>query len=1856
MAAADGSTGRGSAEALVQQAISQLLRQYPSLTQRILTVAQQQKPKLDAYAQRHAENMFAQLLGEDGLALLGDPRERKERAEANLRAMSILAGIHWADDNLGLPWQEAVQREAADIEALSEASRSALRRYSGWGGVGIQKYTNRFPANFPKPEAEGLIHEYYTPSFVAEAIGRAIAPLLPGLVATDGKIHALEPSAGVGRMVQGLDAASPMEEIDWTLVEFSKVSGRLLRALYGDRVHQMPFERWVAYNAPKVAGSLNLILSNPPYGPRGPSHTEDPDTNYYSPRAYLYFLRRSLDLLAPGGLGVYLVPAGWLTAKGREMRKWREMVLRRHHLSCAFRLPSVDPQKNDPIFPGAQLVVDILFFRARPGELAEPDPNDAKVLAGDYFKQYPQHLLGKEDGDEATDQPVKPEEGKKPKRRWGYQVVGEWKGLPPLVERPACDGCVIRENTERKQAKYRGGIARVIEEVRGLPGDLADAVRLGLRVDQYLGQVATGSESALVAWPELVRDLHAWRDLHGAPKDRAALRELADGRRLVGAQRFLSAWTARGDLIPALAEEPKIQRRYIGAADLLAEADWLYRQEQGLTLSRLMSFHEKNSGMKVKEADALERLLAAGWCLDGEDWKALVPSDVYLTGSLWPKFDLAQLHANEGDKQAQKQIDLLLRAIKPAKWLDLVDDLSPRESWLPPELVSAWLKTLSTAYKTPVLKREDGLLRLEGVDYDTLSGNKKDAKVMEGVASPQVIWFVGWANHDNGLFRPAVRKYFDDGEERTETVDMARLRVAQGGDIRNSEGKWIATTTGQTERPNWIDSFRDWVRMSPTWHATLENAYNRQLKGFVQPTYTNEAIHIARWNPEAPRLYPYQAAGVRRLQANRSGILAYDVGMGKTYTGIATLALARQEGWATRPVVVVPNSIIWKWHRDFQRVLPDYRVLVIGSKRGIVQRGAKKGKLRAEPDTPKERAEKWATFQAGQAEVVLLTYSALGRTKMDPALLEAYGEKTSAIRRLVELSKEKEKERFFIQQKKDLRWYVIEKNEKGKVENEYGPFYSENAARLQAKDVMGQRTERQEAVKEAGVKGWIGKQLQPPKDWAYDPGIDWHQLGVDFLMVDEAQNFKGLFGPEEREGGMPDSMGSSESSKRAWQLDFRCASVRERTGGGGIVLLSATPAKNGPVEFYNMIHLINPKAWEQVGIADPESFIDRYCDFSTQPVLKANGQLNPRQACTGFKNLDEIRSVIFRYGEFLTPDQVGLKVPEAIPKQQYVDLSGEQQAKIDALFDEAQKIIDAMKRSAGASEGQKEAMRMKMQSLAMRAYSVGVHPSLPDINPRYDDEGVEIYPGLDPETVDPHSPKIDAVVETILGMGNSYGYGSVSLRGRREPQACDTDGENCIACGHIIFGENVATHVWMKKALVEAGYDPARIAVLNAKEAADPETRQQIAIDFCGEGKPGDEDYEPPIYDIVIANAVAYEGVDLQKRTCAIHHLDVPWEPATLQQRNGRGVRQGNRFEAVEVHYYFAKDSADGFRVGKIQNKRAWMVSLLKSQDRTTNNLSAGEKMSPIELLATIAPPEARAKLMAQIESAKEDEKRAKEGRIRVSASKLLEKINGRFRDAEMMGDPAEAQRLREEGESLLEDLGKFDAAVWPHHQRALAVRHQAVLVVDGNTPPLVMGQKFRGRNALYELGRWGMVYDASAKEAVLAAYIRKENTVSWEAISGERLAYVLNGATESDVDPLDWVDGDLAGMQRALELKLKNTMRYGANWQPDLGWHQASPTWQQQWWPTIEQNMVANFRPYEAAVPYINGDKLGLWTAGQLPTTATLIPPTEQGWRQFLGMAPTFDPKGERRFTRLSEAGEYWWDRKIPRNLLSAA
>jgi superfamily II DNA or RNA helicase len=1022
--------------------------------------------------------------------------------------------------------------------------------------------------------------------------------------------------------------------------------------------------------------------------------------------------------------------------------------------------------------------------------------------------------------------------------------------------------------------------------------------------------------------------------------------------------------------------------------------------------------------------------------------------------------------------------------------------------------------------------RQGGLVAPKGWQYDQMS-KKENA----GDMHPEVLLILGWINHDKTMFSPS--KKFDDDNEKD--IDKIRMKKAA----------------------EWDASFKGWAGATPERRLAVEHAYNRQFRGYVAPTFTAEPLTIARWRKDGPRLHPHQVAGARRVLANRGGLLAFDVGVGKTYTGIAVLARARQEGWCKRPVVLVPNSIVWKWVADIQRVLPDYRIAVIGSKKKTISRGERKGLATSDTDTPQERAEKWTRFQAGEYDVVLLTYTALGRTRMNEKAVRAYAEKTEAIQREVALRRR-------------------------------------NAAKRK------KLSERDEAILREGIAAWVAQQMELADGWEYDPGIAWDDIGVDLLLVDEAQNYKNLYLPEDREGGVPRFMGNpGDGSKRAWQLDFRCAAVRKKTGGTGVVLLSATPAKNSPLEFYNLIQYVDPDAWRRMGIRDPEQFIDRYLRIEIKPVVTPSMEVEERGAVVGFQNLHELRDTILRYGEFKTAEDVGLRLPEPKVEMVEVDMDAGQDAKYDRYVRE----IEAALKSDDPGE------KAKILGLLARMALVAIHSQL--------DQG---YGWKNAEQVsDPSSPKFEALAERVLANRT---------------------------CGHIVFVDNVSAHRWVKMVLVKAGIGADRIGVLNAEVAPNAADRQRIAKEFNGEPETG----TPPKFDVVIANAIAYEGIDLQTRTCAIHHLDLPWEPATLQQRNGRGVRQGNTLSAIAIYYYFARRSQDGLRFNLIQGKRGWMTQLIKSQDRDTNNPGAQMDMGPEEILLLISrnPEQTRARLEA-VRAQREAEAKKK---IATEASKLLRAINARFRNAERTRDGVEAARLRGEAEERLKHLSRVNVEAWPWAGASVVVRETPVLVPEGGGP-------------LHEGLRVGVpsAWNASKVDYVEFGKVTKDGQIAFRA-AGEASWRLLktDSSQFASLKPEHYgatFPTDEEGFTvKAVAQVANDRLRYSGDW-PGLGWQHAPDDWVERTWPQVATTVlgalakVSYYNQQAQKVPVVAPSGMRIVNAGAAFGTAgvDVLPPTEGGWRAFLDQAPASGLK----FGELAEAGRWWWGRTIPRNLLSA-
>jgi hypothetical protein len=304
------------------------------------------------------------------------PTKPDARLKANVRAL------------------EVVKQAAADNRVLTPQERVEVLAYTGYGGLakyfttinGLYQLTPQFESLYPIPreyrpsEAE-TTYEYFTPILLCEAIERTIRPLLAKAENALGKIIALEPAAGTGRLVE------PFFDVDvkWTLVEYNRAQSRLLQGLYPSAhvYGETPFEEFVTEYQEQLQGQYNLIVANPPYG-EWYNRGLDREFASKAKQAEDYFLLRCLPLLARDGVAVFIVPSTIMSADAQ--KTVRRAMLEQWHLAAAVRLPM-------SVFDNVAIMIDVIICQGRGGKLNVPS-EDQYIVDGQYFEQHPAHILG----------------------------------------------------------------------------------------------------------------------------------------------------------------------------------------------------------------------------------------------------------------------------------------------------------------------------------------------------------------------------------------------------------------------------------------------------------------------------------------------------------------------------------------------------------------------------------------------------------------------------------------------------------------------------------------------------------------------------------------------------------------------------------------------------------------------------------------------------------------------------------------------------------------------------------------------------------------------------------------------------------------------------------------------------------------------------------------------------------------------------------------------------------------------------------------------------------------------------------------------------------------------------------------------------------------------------------------------------------------------------------------------------------------------------------------------------------------------------------------------------------------------
>jgi hypothetical protein len=359
------------------------------------------------------------------------------------------------------------------------------------------------------------------------------------------------------------------------------------------------------------------------------------------------------------------------------------------------------------------------------------------------------------------------------------------------------------------------------------------------------------------------------------------------------------------------------------------------------------------------------------------------------------------------------------------------------------------------------------------------------------------------------------------------------------------------------------------------------------------------------------------------------------------------------------------------------------------------------------------------------------------------------------------------------------------------------------------------------------------------------------------------------------------------------------------------------------------------------------------------------------------------------------------------------------------------------------------------------------------------------------------------------------------------------------------------------------------------------------------------------------------------------------------------GAGGGFGFErSTGLHVLGARSSGTASRTSYCGS--VWLCELLRSQARDTNNPGAQMDLGPEDILLLISrDPEKTARRLSKVKARREAEARKK---VAEDASRLLRSANARFRKAERSGDVAEAARLRLEGEERLKDLAAVDPAAWPWARWMYAVRDRDVLVPDGGQAPVYQGLRV-GAPSPWNPEKLQLLVFGRVRGTEIG--LREAGTANWSLQKLEQVANLF--LAPEHLDP-PWPADEEEASLRAAEVRVEHALRYGGNWTA-LSWTLADDAWLARAWAKLGRLVVTrmaaatSWYAEQQRVPVVGTLGLRVARGGQI-RDGEVLPPTLAGWARFLELAPGSGV----RFTELDEAGVYWFDRRIPRDLLVAA
>ncbi len=463
-----------------------------------------------------------------------------------------------------------------------------------------------------------------------------------------------------------------------------------------------------------------------------------------------------------------------------------------------------------------------------------------------------------------------------------------------------------------------------------------------------------------------------------------------------------------------------------------------------------------------------------------------------------------------------------------------------------------------------------------------------------------------------------------------------------------------------------------------------------------------------------------------------------------------------------------------------------------------------------------------------------------------------------------------------------------------------------------------------------------------------DNVLIFEKLGVDYLFVDEADAYKNLFLYTK----MNNVAGiSNAASARASDLQLKIEYINELHGGDkGVVFATGTPISNSMTEMYTMQTYLQKRTLEKLGIDYFDAWAADFGETVTALELAPSGKgYRARTRFAKFTNLPELLTLYHSFADVKT--DVKLDVPEA--ERKVVTLKPSDTV-ID-LTEEIAKRADAI-------------------------YAGGVDPHIDNML-KVTGDGKKL--ALDPRCIDPllsdeSGSKLNFCADNVYEEWKN----SADIKGT-QLVFCDLSTPKKMYSEYE-YGKNFDAYNDLKHKLIERGIPENEIAFIHD---ANTDKAKQDLFDKVTAGT---------IRVLIGSTEKCGAGTNVQKRLVALHHLDAPYRPRDLIQRNGRGIRQGNMNKNIRIYTYATERTFDSYSYQILENKQRF-ISQVEKGDMTVREADDIDEatLSYAEIKAiTSANPKIKRKMELDMEMAR---LRDLESRYKKELFALQDKVRKEF-------------------------------------------------------------------------------------------------------------------------------------------------------------------------------------------------------------------------------------------------------------------